>query len=243
MKNIFKISLTTILFLFSFPILLASADTINSDTDNGGGGISLPTIITPKLNCHISQGAKICKTCKSTDNIQPIKQSTSINNLQDISSSWTQCQSCTQTHEPLVPNTRCKSNDECVLVKADCCGGPCRPTAVHKSQVGSYNARLKKECNPPYVYEEKGSGTGGISSGSIGGIAGGGGISQCMCGSMEGYTPEYAAVCREHIYATKPKTVSSLQTDSKPPVIKYCSVLEFLPQPLPKPKKGSEAIQ
>ena len=243
MKNIFKISSTTILFLFSFPILLASADTINSDTDNGGG-ISLPTIITPKLNCHISQGAKRCTTCKTTDDTRPrpiFKQT--VNNLKGTSNSWTRCETCTETLEPLVPNTRCKSNNECVLVKADCCEGPCKPTAVHNSQVASYNARLKKECNPMYYAVPSGPTKGEVLGGTGGeiGIGIAGGISACMCGETEGYKPEYSAVCREHIYATKPKTVSS-QTVSKP--IKYCAVLEFLPQPKPIPKKkGSEAIQ
>ena len=243
MKN-FRISLIVFAFLWFVPILTASA----------------LSAVKPIPDCRISQGAKICTDCFPIFDNQPFIGQGEVIDKKSFSSryvrKWKQCESCSETYEPFVEHKNCKTSNDCALVKADCCSGPCRPLAIHKAQVGKYNARLKEECYEnytPYILPG-GRGTGGTTTGgttgtveSVGGnnprssIVGGKSSlypqSQCVCGEISGYKPRYAAVCRPYYYKKeKGKTKDSSNFNwkaNKKHKQKYCAVLEYLPKPKP----------
>ncbi|MDE0518847.1 MAG: hypothetical protein OXH36_04760, partial [Bdellovibrionales bacterium] len=245
MKN-FRISLIVFAFLWFVPILTASA-------------LSVKTI----PDCRISGGAKICTDCFPIFDNQPfIGQGQEVIDKKSFSSryvrKWKQCESCSETYEPFVEHKNCKTSNDCALVKADCCSGPCRPLAIHKAQVGKYNARLKEECYGHYQPPKPvplpigvtpkpsncpDRGNPECMGGTTGGTVGVGeeiGMSpspsfQCVCGQSSDYTPQYAAVCRPYYYKReKGKTKDSSNFNwkaNKKHKQKYCAVLEYLPKP------------
>ena len=183
-----KIIVSLIVMSFLFPIMSANASSPAIDI-----GKPIPPEPWPPTSCFISQGEKTCTSCTKGPSAGSIDVNRRTGVRTEISKT---CEKCTTTIEPLVRRKACKKDSDCVLVKPNCCSGPCEPIAVHKFQEGNYLTRLEKECQPPHVWADKYKREDGVGDYYP---------AQCMCGTMDP-PPKYKAICyhfpptvREHV--------------------------------------------
>ena len=122
----------------SIPPGCNSVTTLRSDSTTGE---ALPTGgIKDNLNWACTTDNKGVGTCKTQE------KCTMENNVR-------RCRKCSETisliSTPIKKSASCKTDADCVLVNADCCG--CQSggssIAVHKSDKKSYNSALKKTCS------------------------------------------------------------------------------------------------
>ena len=122
--------------------LIGPVDPLPDDGRVGGKGGGMG--VSPEY-CSINNGAKRCTSCSSSDSYSPQYPENTGSHAKEKKE---QCTNCSITTERLVPRIGCEGNDDCILVRGDCCGG-CSQIAINKSQKSKYSSLLNNACNPP----------------------------------------------------------------------------------------------
>ena len=162
--------------------LIGPIDPLPDDGRVGGKGAGMGVSAE---YCSINKGAKRCTSCSNSNSYSPHYPENTGNHAKEKKK---QCTSCSITTERLVPRIGCEGNDDCVLVRGDCCDGSCKPIAVNKSQKSKYASLLNNACNPP------------LKEGDQKGF--------CSCGNSRPY--RYIAVCRETTWKI-PSSIATCQ--------------------------------